>query len=100
MIKKLFSWQIARGRNFSVATHPTKPFGDDFLASLIKAVCEGRYVVRHNWIMLFPGGRVRRGRFVGKGWLGKSGCSNVSQPAGGGETKTSPSLNPSRASGI
>ena len=51
MIEKLFSWQIIRGRNFSVATHPTKPFGGDFLAPLIKEVCEGGDVARHNRMM-------------------------------------------------
>ena len=54
MIEKLFSWQIARGRNFFVATHPTKPFGGDVFAPLIKKVGKGRYFVRHNRIMASP----------------------------------------------
>ena len=77
MIEKLFSWQIIRGRNFSVATHPTKPFGGDFLAPLIKEVCEGGYVVRHNRMMR-PGGRARRGGCVGKAdWEGREVCKWV-----------------------
>jgi hypothetical protein len=35
MIEQLFFWQLARGRNFSVATQPTKPFGGDVFAPLM-----------------------------------------------------------------
>src|SRR6476646_9509974 len=54
MIEQLFFWQIGRGRNFSVATHPTKPFCGDVFAPLIKKVGKGRHFVRHYRIMPSP----------------------------------------------
>src|SRR4029077_14152869 len=54
MIEQLFFWQIGRGRNFSVATHPTKPFCGDIFAPLTKKVGKGRHFVRHYRIMPSP----------------------------------------------